>query len=189
MRKIVVLIAVLLFAMVAVAQETAPAPAQAAPARTPAPMPMPMGGMPGLGMFHPPAALQGEFWKNPATVADLHLTETQITALNQASLNTKLTAIDNGATALKALVQLKALLDADQVEQAAYNAQLGTLSGAATKLIQDFGAMALTIRKTLSADQWHKLEALRAERRPMRMMQPRRPAAPRGPRQPARPPV
>jgi Spy/CpxP family protein refolding chaperone len=179
MRKTAVVIVVLLLAAVAVAQETAPAPAQGVP-RTPRPA-MPGLAMPGMEMFHPPAALQGEFWKDPALVADLHLTQAQISALEQASLNTKLAAIDSGAGALKSFVQLQALLNADQVDQAAYNAQLAALSTAADKLIKDFGGMALTVRKTLTADQWHKLEALRAERRAMR------PRAPQPPREPRRP--
>jgi hypothetical protein len=53
------------------------------------------------------------------------------------------------------------------------------------ELIKEFGAMALTVRKTLSAEQWHKLEGLRARWPP----RPPQPGTKRGPRQPANPPM
>jgi hypothetical protein len=174
MKRAVFVAVLMLINVVAVAQ---------APAPTPPPAPRPP--MPGLdmGMFHPPAALTSEWWKDPEVALELHLTDAQIKTLQQASVNAKLSAIDAGANGLKSFVQLQSLLDADQVDQAAYSQQLDTLAAAANKLIKEFGAMALTARKTLSAEQWHKLEALRAARRPPG---PERPMAPH-PRRPANP--
>jgi Spy/CpxP family protein refolding chaperone len=115
-----------------------------------------------MGGWQPPAALTTDWWNNPEMANELRLTQQQKQQLEQVSTNLKLTLIDAGATALKSYVRLQALLDADQFDRATYNQELDAASGAVSKLIKDFGQMALTVRTTLTAEQWHKLEAMRA---------------------------
>jgi Spy/CpxP family protein refolding chaperone len=118
--------------------------------------------VPFMGGWNPPAALMSDWWNDPEIANDLRLTEAQKKQLEQVNTNLKLTLIDAGASGLKSYVRLQSLLDADQFDKTAYNQELDTASAAASRLIKDFGQMALTVRSTLTADQWHKLESLKA---------------------------
>lgn len=135
-----------------------------------------------------PIAIMGDWWKNPETAMELRLTDAQKRQLEQASLNVRLALIDAGADGLKAFVRAQSLLDADQLDEAAYTQQVNALSTAAGNLVKEFGQLGLTVRRTLSTEQWRKLEGMRAAHRPARPMQPMPPAAPARPRQPAPPP-
>ncbi len=115
--------------------------------------------------FHPPAALMSDWWNDPEVANELHLTPAQKQKLEQASTNLKLTMIDAGATAMKSYVRLTSQLDADQVDSAAFNQDLNAASAAAANLIKDVGQMVLTVRTTLTADQWHSLEAMHGRMR------------------------
>jgi Spy/CpxP family protein refolding chaperone len=126
------------------------------PPRPPAP------DVPFMGGWHPPAALMSDWWNNPDVANELRLTDAQKKQLEQISTNLKLTLIDAGASGLKSYVRLQAMLDADQFDKAAYNQELDAASAAAGKLVRDFGQMALSVRTTLSAEQWHKLESMKA---------------------------
>lgn len=112
--------------------------------------------------WNPPAAFMNDWWNDPDIANELRLTDAQKRQLEQVSTNLKLTLIDAGATALKSYVRLQSQLDADQFDRAAYNQQLDAASATAATLVRDLGQMALTIRTTLTAEQWHKLESLKA---------------------------
>jgi Spy/CpxP family protein refolding chaperone len=135
----------------------------AAVAQTP-PSPPPQMGFPMSG-WQPPAALMSDWWNDPEVASELHLTQQQRQQLEQVSTNLKLTLIDAGATALKSYVRLQSLLDADQLDRGSYNQELDAAAGAVSKLVKDFGQMALTVRTTLTAEQWHKLESMKARMR------------------------
>jgi Spy/CpxP family protein refolding chaperone len=145
--KIKLLVVALFFAAVAVQAQT-PRPAPEMP--------------PFMGNWNPPAALSTDWWNNPDVANELRLTEAQKKQLEQVSTNVKLTLIDAGATGLKSYVRLQALLDADPFDRAAFDRELEAGSAAASKVVKDFGQMAATVRTTLTAEQWHKLEALKS---------------------------
>jgi Spy/CpxP family protein refolding chaperone len=117
---------------------------------------------PFMGNWNPPAALTTDWWNNPEIANDLRLTEVQKKQLEQVSTNVKLTLIDAGATGLKSYVRLQSLLDSDPFDRAAFNQELDAASTAAGRLVKDFGQMAVTVRTTLTAEQWHKLESMKA---------------------------
>jgi len=119
-------------------------------------------GPPFMGNWSPPAALTSDWWNNPEIANDLRLTEAQKKQLEQVSTNMKLTLIDAGATGLKSYVRLQSLLDADPFDRAAFNQEMEIASNAASRLVKDFGQMAVTVRTTLTAEQWHKLEAMKS---------------------------
>ncbi len=118
--------------------------------------------VPFMGNWHPPAALSSDWWNDPEIANELHLTEAQKKQLEQVNTNLKLTLIDAGATALKSYVRIQSLLDADQFDRANYNQEVDTAATAASRLVKDLAQMALTVRTTLTAEQWRKLESLRA---------------------------
>jgi Spy/CpxP family protein refolding chaperone len=122
-------------------------------------------GLPFPGGFKPPEGLFDQFWNDPACTAELHLTDVQRKQLQDASLNQRLTLIDGGADALKALARLSALLEADQLDDSAYKQQLNNLSLATGKIVQDFGEMIVSPRRVLSVEQWRKLQSLQRAKR------------------------
>jgi Spy/CpxP family protein refolding chaperone len=117
------------------------------------------------GGFTPPAGLFDQFWNDPAFTAELHLTDVQRKQLQDAALTQRLSLIDGGADALKALARLSAIMDADQLDDAAYKQQLNNLAAAAGKLVQDVGEMTISPRRVLTAEQWRKLQDLQRAKR------------------------
>lgn len=111
------------------------------------------------GGFHPPAGLLDDFWNDPACAAELRLTDVQRKQLKDAALTQRLSLIDGGADALKALARLSALLEADQLDDAAYKQQLDKLAGATGKVVQDVGEMVASPRRVLTVEQWRKLQS------------------------------
>ncbi|MGZ4827521.1 MAG: hypothetical protein ACXVY9_09160 [Terriglobales bacterium] len=121
--------------------------------------------VPFMGNWNPPAAFMSDWWNDPEIANDLRLNDAQKKQLEQVSTNLKLTLIDAGASGLKSYVRLQGLLDADPFDRNAYNQELDNASTVATRLVKDLGQMALTVRTTLTAEQWHKLESLKAANR------------------------
>jgi Spy/CpxP family protein refolding chaperone len=163
MRLAFIVTAVLVLPLTAVAQtKIAIAPRtdlQGAPASVAAP------GFPFPGGFHPPAGLLEQFWNDPACAAELRLTDVQRKQLQDAALTQRLSLIDGGADALKALARLSALLEADQLDDAAYQQQLSKLSDAAGRLVQGAGEMAASPRRVLTVEQWWKLQGVQKAKR------------------------
>ena len=133
------------------------------------------------GGFNPAAGLFDEFWNDPACTAELHLTDVQRKQLQDAALTQRLSLIDGGADALRALARLSALLEADQLDDAAYKQQLNNLAVATGKLVQDVGEMIISPRRALTVEQWRKLQYLqRAKRAAARVaVPPGQPATPK----------
>jgi len=136
--------------------------------------------MPGMDWMGSSAGLFSEWWKNPELAAELRLTDAQKQQLEQASLSMKLAGIDALAGAGKSFVMLQSQLDADQFNESLYTQQVNHLSDAASRLIKDVGQAVLTMRKTLTAEQWRKLQAWQHSHRPVT----RAPGESRQPRQP-----
>jgi Spy/CpxP family protein refolding chaperone len=122
-------------------------------------------GFPFPNGFNPPAGLFDPFWKDPACAAELHLTDVQRKQLDDAALTQRLSLIDGGADALKAFTRLSALLEADQLDDAAYKHQLDILATAVGKLVLDAGEMTVSPRRVLTLEQWRKLQSLQRAKR------------------------
>ena len=144
---------------------------QAAPATQPMPPVAPAAGASGspLGLplpggLKPPVGMFDQWWKDPAAAGELQLTEAQKKQLDAGALTQQLALIDAGADGLKAMAQLSALLDAEQLDETAYKGQVGDLSAAAARLVQTLGDMAVAPRRILSPEQWKKLVALHAKK-------------------------
>ncbi len=110
------------------------------------------------GGFNPAAGLFDEFWNDPACTAELHLTDAQRKQLQDAALTQRLALIDGSADGLKAFTRLAALMEADQLDDAAYQQQLNNLAAAAGKLVRDLGEMTVSPRRVLTLEQWRKLQ-------------------------------
>jgi Spy/CpxP family protein refolding chaperone len=159
MRRTFIIAAVLVFPLM-VAAQTNVAPRTNSQGVTPA--------APGFSLpngLNPAAGLLDQFWNDPATVAELHLTDQQRKQLQDAALTQQLALIDGGADALKAVVRMSALLDADQLDDAAYKKQLSNLAAATGKVVEDFGEMVGAPRRVLSQEQWRKLQSIQKAKR------------------------
>jgi Spy/CpxP family protein refolding chaperone len=115
--------------------------------------------------FTPPAGLFDPFWNDSAITAELHLTDAQRRQLQDAALTQRLALIDGGADALKAFTRLSAILDADQLDDAAYQQQLDNLARATGKIVKDLAEMTVSPRRVLSVEQWRKLQTLQRAKR------------------------
>ena len=169
MKLAFVVTAVLAFPMMASAQtNVTPAP------RTPPAIPAPGFSLP--SSLNPAAGLFEQFWNDPACTAELHLTDAQRKQLQDAALTQRLSLIDGGAEALKAFTRLAALMEADQLDEAAYKQQLDSLAAATGKLVLDLGEMTVSPRRILTPEQWRKLQTFQREKRAAS-----RPATPKPP--------
>jgi len=155
--------AVLVFPLMVAAQTNVTVAPRTTPQGTPA-AGITAPGFPFPGGFNP-AGLFDQFWTDPACAAELHLTDVQRKQLQDAALTQRLSLIDGGADALKALARLSALLEADQLDDAAYKQQLNNLAIAAGKLVQDAGEIAVSPRRVLTVEQWRKLQSLQRAKR------------------------
>jgi Spy/CpxP family protein refolding chaperone len=163
------------FTDTAVAQSTAglvpaPDPQQPAPRAERVPlrraMPLPMGDAV-TPAPHPPGDL-GKWWKSTEIVKELALTDQQVSQIEQTFLEHRLKLIDLKADVERNEARLQPLIEADTVDEVKISAQLDQMLTARSRLEKANIMMMLSIRKTLSVDQWKKLEAIRQEReRPM----------------------
>lgn len=163
MKLAFIVTAVLAVPLMVAAQTSVP---NAQHANSPVPSsPITAPGFPFPPGFTPPAGLFDPFWNDPAFTAELHLTDAQRKQLQDAALTQRLALIDGGADALKAFTRLSAILDADQLDDAAYQQQLDNLAGATGKIVKDLAEMVVSPRRVLTAEQWRKLQALQRAKR------------------------
>jgi Spy/CpxP family protein refolding chaperone len=161
--KVKLLFALFLTLSVAAFAQTGPASGAQARSQSPAASASPSFGLPkGLDL---PKGLFDPFWDDPAIVAELQLTASQKKQLREAALKQQLAVIDGGADAMKAFVHISAILDAEELDDAAYKQQLDKLSAASGKVIHDIGEMVVTPRRILSPEQYQKLKSLQRAKR------------------------
>lgn len=163
MKLAFVVTAVLVFPVMLAAQTNVTVAPRTNPQGMPAGITAP--GFPFPSGFNPTAGLFDQFWNDPACTAELHLTDVQRKQLKDAALTQRLSLIDGGADALKAFTRLSALLEADQLDDAAYKQQLDILAAAAGKLVLDVGEMTVSTRHVLTLEQWRKLQSLQRAKR------------------------
>lgn len=163
MKLAFVVTAVLVFPLLVAAQTNVTVAPLANPQGMPTGVTAP--GFPFPSGFKPPAGLVDQFWDDPACSAELHLTDVQRKQLQDAGLAQRLSLIDGGADALKAFTRLSALLEADQLDEAAYKQQLDILAAATGKLVLEIGEMTASPRRVLTLEQWRKLQSFQRAKR------------------------
>ena len=108
----------------------------------------------------------GTWWKNSETVAKLQLSDDQVKKIEAAFYNHRLKLVDLRADLEKQELQLRPLLDADQPDEQKVAAQIDQITMARGRLEKERALMMLGMRRVLTVDQWKKLQAMKAERRP-----------------------
>ncbi len=103
----------------------------------------------------------GKWWKNSEIVRKLQLTEPQIGQIEQSFLNHQRRLADANAQLKQSEEHLKALMRRDRPDEAKVQSQIKRVAEARAALETVYASMMLSIRKTLSREQWGKLEELK----------------------------
>ncbi|MGH9601425.1 MAG: Spy/CpxP family protein refolding chaperone [Terriglobales bacterium] len=168
-------------------------------AGTPAPPPPAFGwqGEAGERIFlrHPHGGPElGKWWKDSKIVTELKLTPAQITQIEETFFDHRLKLIDLRADLEREETKLQPLIEADRPDEAKVSAQIDLVLAARGRLEKAHTMMMLALRRSLSVEQWKKLESLKQEREfrwhtPMAAPGPPRfhPGHPPHPAQPAQP--
>ena len=112
---------------------------------------------------HPGPEL-GKWWKDSKIAAELKLTPTQITQIEQSFFDHRLKLIDLRADLEREETRLQPLMEADQVDEAKVSAQIDLVLAARGRLEKAHTMMMLALRRSLSVEQWKKLESIKQER-------------------------
>jgi protein CpxP len=110
------------------------------------------------------AADLGKWWKSSEVASALALTAPQVQKIEQTFLEHRLKLIDLHADLEREEVRLQPLVDADQPDEAQVGAAIDRVVAARGRLEKANTMMMLAVRRVLSLDQWHKLEAIKQER-------------------------
>jgi Spy/CpxP family protein refolding chaperone len=122
---------------------------------------IPRGPRPPVGSLAPGP---GAWWKDSETVKKLDLSDAQVGQIEQAYLAHRLRLVDLRADLEKHELSLRPLLDADRPEEAKVAAQIDLITAARGRLEKEHALMLLAVRRTLSVEQWKRLQAFQQER-------------------------
>ncbi len=120
----------------------------------------PIPGFPSEGREGP----EGRWWKNSEIVQVLGLSQTQVSQIEQIFYQHRLKLIDLHADVEKQEAMLQPLIEADQPDEAKVSAQLDQLLATRARLEKANTMMMLSIRRTLSVEQWKRLQAFQQGR-------------------------
>lgn len=110
----------------------------------------------------------GKWWKNSEIVEKVGVTPQQVNQLEKIFLDHRLKLIDLRADLERQETQLEPLIEAEQPDENKVGAQIDAIAAARGRLEKANTLMMLAIRKTLSVEQWKKLQ----EMHPPMMMTP-----------------
>ncbi len=106
----------------------------------------------------------GKWWKDSKIAAELRLTPAQVNQIEQAFFDHRLKLIDLRADLEREETRLQPLMEADQVDEAKVSAQIDLVLAARGRLEKAHTMMMLALRRSLSVEQWKKLESIKRER-------------------------
>jgi len=106
----------------------------------------------------------GRWWDNPKVAADLNLSADQKQKMDDIFQQNRLKLIDLHASLQKEEAILEPLISADSPDETKILAQIDKVAQARAELEKSNARMLLAVRQVLTADQWTKLKAARAQR-------------------------
>jgi periplasmic protein CpxP/Spy len=106
----------------------------------------------------------GRWWQNPDIAKDLNLGADQKQKMDDIFQQSRLKLIDLHASLQKEEAVLDPLVNADAPDETKILAQIDRVAQARAELEKSNARMLLAVRQVLTADQWSKLKAARAER-------------------------
>lgn len=124
----------------------------------------------GFGFRRPPmeeafgAMGVGRFWRDPAMVSRLKITDEQQKSMDTILLQHRETLVDLHASLEKAELKLGPMLQADQPNESQIEGQIDAIAQARANLEKANARFLLAIRAKLTPEQWKGLQQIRAER-------------------------
>ena len=112
----------------------------------------------------PPPGPLGKWWKNSDVVKELQLSDTQIKQIEQTFLDFRLKLIDLRADLERQELKLQPLIEADRPDENQVGTQVDAVLAARARLEKSNTMMMLAIRRSLSVEQWKKLQAIQQKR-------------------------
>ena len=106
----------------------------------------------------------GRWWDNPQVAKDLNLAPDQKQKMDDIFQQSRLKLIDLHAALQKEEATLDPLINADSPDETKILAQIDRVAQARAELEKSNARMLLSVRQVLTADQWTKLKAARAQR-------------------------
>jgi periplasmic protein CpxP/Spy len=106
----------------------------------------------------------GRWWDNPDLAKDLNLGADQKQKMDDIFQQSRLKLIDLHASLQKEEAILDPLINADTPDETKILAQIDRVAQARAELEKSNARMLLSVRQVLTADQWSRLKAARAER-------------------------
>ncbi len=106
----------------------------------------------------------GRWWDNPQVAKDLNLAPDQKQKMDDIFQQSRLKLIDLHAALQKEEVTLDPLINADSPDETKILTQIDKVAQARAELEKSNARMLLSVRQVLTADQWTKLKAARAQR-------------------------
>lgn len=103
----------------------------------------------------------GKWWKNSATVRALGLSDAQVEQLEAVYMQHQARLAQLRSDLLRQEERLRALLEADTLDEGAVAVQINMVGTARLSLEMENDDMTLGMRRVMTADQWRKLEKLR----------------------------
>jgi Spy/CpxP family protein refolding chaperone len=155
----------LLLAGVAALGQQAPSPGQAPGSPPPPGVPPPPGAPPFAHPRRPPveqalhAGGPGRWWNNPEMAQKLGLMADQQKKMDDIFQQNRMRLIDLNASLQKEEATMEPLMEADQPDEARILAQIDRVAQARAELEKADARMLLGIRRTLSPEQWKKLQS------------------------------
>ena len=106
----------------------------------------------------------GRWWDNPDVARDLNLQADQKQKMDDIFQQNRSKLIDQHASLQKEETALEPLMNADTPDETKILAQIDKVAQARAELEKSNARMLLSVRQVLTAEQWGRLKAARAER-------------------------
>jgi periplasmic protein CpxP/Spy len=108
----------------------------------------------------------GRWWNNPRVAEQIGLTDDQKKKMDDIFQQHRLQLIDLNAALQKQQAIMEPLIQSDQPEESKVLSQIDAIATARANLEKDRARMLFSLRQTLTADQWKKLQTLARDGRP-----------------------
>ena len=151
-----ILVSALLLAGAALAQQGPPQPPE--PMAPPAPPPFAHERRPPMERAFRNGA-PGRWWNNPEMAQRLGLSQDQQKRMDDIFQQSRLRLIDLNASLQKEETIMEPLMEADQPDEGKILAQIDRVAQARAELEKANARMLLGVRRTLTSEQWKKLQA------------------------------
>jgi Spy/CpxP family protein refolding chaperone len=151
MRRDWIMLALMLLPALAAAEPAMPPPPPPPPDAQPFTVPI------------PPQDL-GKWWKSSEIAGAIGVSAQQVQKIEQIFQEHRLKLIDLNADLQREEARLEPLVEADQPDEAQVGAAIERVAAARGRLEKANALMMLAVRRVLTVEQWHKLEAVKRER-------------------------